>query len=352
MRRQLLPVVLLLVALLMVRQIYPYVSGNEPNVVDGYEVERVATGLGGPTCLVWANETHLLICDRDGGGITELNVETDARRVLLDGLDRPHGLVLLNNTAVVSEAGKLTSYTVDMNGMFIEGRVLVDGIPVGNHQTNTVDVMPNGTLLWHSGSTCNVCNEADERNAALLWVNATTGEHGVLVSGVRNSFDGVWVDGHGYFFTDNGRDWEGDHPHEELNFMIPGAAYGWPDDEPDNPIPPGTEAPVGRWTPHSSMNGVDVRPVHSPLPGLSPSEGFTLYATVYGSWNTILPVGQEIVRIDVMVGEDNGYTTDITRFAWDAGTPLPLAFHPDGTLYYAMFGGGGTLYTIDAKATA
>ena len=99
------------------------------------------------------------------------------------------------------------------------------------------------------------------------------------------------------------------------------------------------------------MNGVDVRPVHSPLPGLSPSEGFTLYATVYGSWNTILPVGQEIVRIDVMVGEDNGYTTDITRFAWDAGTPLPLAFHPDGTLYYAMFGGGGTLYTIDAKAT-
>ena len=37
MRRQLLPVVLLLVALLMVRQIYPYVSGNEPNVVDGYD---------------------------------------------------------------------------------------------------------------------------------------------------------------------------------------------------------------------------------------------------------------------------------------------------------------------------
>ena len=39
--------------------------------------------------------------------------------------------------------------------------------------------------------------------------------------------------------------------------------------------------------------------------------------------------------IPTNLGEDNGYTTDITRFAWDAGTPLPLAFHPDGTLYYS-----------------
>ena len=351
MRRHLLPVVALLVTLLMARQIYPYASGSEPTVVDGYEVNRVATGLGGPTCLVWANDTHLLVCDRDGGAISELNIQTDERRVLLNGLDRPHGLVVLDGAAVVSEAGKLTSYLIAESGVYVEPRILVEGVPVGNHQTNTVDVMPNGTLLWHSGSTCNVCDEADERNAALLWVNATTGEHGVLASGVRNSFDGVWVEGHGYFFTDNGRDWEGDHPDEELNFMIPGAAYGWPDDAPETPIPPGTEAPVGRWTPHTSMNGVDLRPVHSSLPGLSPSEGFTLYATVYGSWNTLFPVGQEILRIDVMPGEGpNMYTTDITRFAWDAGTPLPLVFHPDGTLYYAIFGGGGQLFTIDAIA--
>ena len=67
MRRHVLPVVALLVALLMARQLYPYASGTEPTVVDGYEVKRVAANLGGPTCLVWANDTHLLICDRDGG---------------------------------------------------------------------------------------------------------------------------------------------------------------------------------------------------------------------------------------------------------------------------------------------
>ena len=101
MRRHLLPVVALLVTLLMARQIYPYASGSEPTVIDGYEVDRVATGLGGPTCLGWANDTHLLVCDRDGGAITELNIQTDERRVLLNGLDRPHGLVLLDGAAGV-----------------------------------------------------------------------------------------------------------------------------------------------------------------------------------------------------------------------------------------------------------
>jgi len=27
---------------------------------------------------------------------------------------------------------------------------------------------------------------------------------------------------------------------------------------------------------------------------------------------------------------------------------LPLVFHPDGTLYYATFGNGGSLYAITA----
>ena len=87
----------------------------------------------------------------------------------------------------------------------------------------------------------------------MLWVNATTGDHGILASGVRNSFDGVWVPDIGYVFTDNGRDWEGDHPDEELNLLIDGGAYGWPDDDPSNPVPSSTIGPIATWTPHTSM---------------------------------------------------------------------------------------------------
>ena len=87
-------------------------------------------------------------------------------------------------------------------------------------------------------------------------MNGSTGDHGTLASGVRNSFDGVWVPNIGYVFTDNGRDWEGDHPDEELNLLSEGGDYGWPDDDPSNPVPAGSIAPIATWTPHTSLQYV------------------------------------------------------------------------------------------------
>jgi glucose/arabinose dehydrogenase len=337
------PVALLLICLLLARQIYPYSSFNSPSVEDGYEIEVVATNLGGPTCLEWFDAEMLIVCDRDGGQIYALDTEY-RRTVLVDGLDRPHDIAVTKTSLYVSEAGTLSRYSHNGQLEQIQNRTeLVSGVPTGNHQTNAVNILPNGTLVWHSGSTCNICDEKDERNGALLWVNATTGDHGILASGVRNSFDGVWVPDIGYVFTDNGRDWEGDHPDEELNLLVDGGAYGWPDDDPSNPVPSGTIGPIATWTPHTSMNGVALRPPNSPLPG----DNTTIYATVYGSWNTILPQGHEIVRIDLNAtsGEVIG-TTSV--FAEDVGTPLPITFHPNGDLYFAVFGSNGKLYKISA----
>jgi len=343
MLRHLPPIAVVLVFLLVARQIYPYSSFNTPTVDDGFEIEIVATNLGGPTCLEWFDASTLIVCDRDGGQIYTLDMNM-TKTVLINNLDRPHDVAISDSDIFVSEAGKLSRYA--HNGYLEEignKTVLVSGVPVGNHQTNAVNILPNGTLVWHSGSTCNICVEDDERNGALLWVNGSSGEHGILASGVRNSFDGVWVPDIGYVFTDNGRDWEGDHPDEELNLLSEGGDYGWPDDDPSNPIPEGSIAPIATWTPHTSMNGVAVRPPNSSLPGgIS-----TIYATVYGSWNTILPQGHEIVRIDLNSSGQNVVGTT-TVFAEDVGTPLPITFHPNGDLYFAVFGSNGKLYKISA----
>ena len=343
MLRHLPPIASVLVLLLVARQIYPYSSFNTPTVGDGFEIEVVATNLGGPTCLEWFDDSTLIVCDRDRGQIYALDLNM-SKTVLVDDLDRPHDVAITDSHLFVSEAGKLSRYAHDGQlGEIGNKTTLISNVPTGNHQTNAVNILPNGTLVWHSGSTCNICVEDDPRNGALLWVNGSTGEHGILASGVRNSYDGTWVAGIGYVFTDNGRDWEGDHPDEELNLLSEGGDYGWPDDDPSNPVPPGSIAPIATWTPHTSMNGVAVRPANSPLPG----GNSTIYATVYGSWNTILPQGHEIVRIDL--DSSNGKVVGITSvFAEDVGTPLPITFHPNGDLYFAVFGSNGKLYKISA----
>lgn len=343
MLRHLPPIAAVLILLLVARQIYPYSSFNTPTVGDGYEIEVVATNLGGPTCLEWFDDSTLIVCDRDGGQIYALDLNM-SKTILVDDLDRPHDVAITDSHLFVSEAGKLSRYVHDGQlGEIGNKTTLISNVPTGNHQTNAVNILPNGTLVWHSGSTCNICVEDDPRNGALLWVNGSTGEHGILASGVRNSFDGTWVAGIGYVFTDNGRDWEGDHPDEELNLLSEGGDYGWPDDDPSNPVPAGSIAPIATWTPHTSMNGVAVRPANSPLPG----GNSTIYATVYGSWNTILPQGHEIVRIDL--DSSNGKVVGTTSvFAEDVGTPLPITFHPNGDLYFAVFGSNGKLYKISA----
>ena len=355
-RRHLPGVVAVLLLLVVAREVWPYADVHNAEVREGWTVSDVTMGLGGPTCLEWLDAAHLLVCDRDGGQVHLLSMRlvdgvwtVEDQVTWLDGLDRPHDVLVLSETALVSESGRLRSIALDAAGPLVPPSgpwsVLIDDVPTGNHQPNAINVLPNGTAVWHVGSTCNVCSEADERNAALVWVNPEDGSHGVLASGVRNSFDGAWVPGVGYLFSDNGRDWDGDHPPEEVNLLVEGAAYGWPDDEPDTPVPPGTVGPVATWLPHSSLNGLAVRPATSSLPG----GNTTVYATVYGSWNSVVPVGHEIVRIDLAPSADGGWEGTTTSFATNLGTPLPIAFHPDGDLFYATFGGNGRLHVIQAE---
>ena len=352
---------LILVVMLLSNHILYYTGWLNPDVEDGYAIDGVTSDLGGPTCLEWIDDDALLVCDRDGDRIVLLQFEVGttgwdwsptARTTLLDGFNQPHDVLIEDDYMLVSDSGRLTR--INHTGLDTEWRdgldqserwTLIEGVPTGNHQTNNLDIMPNGTIIWHVGSTCNVCDEDDERNAALLWVNASSGEHGVLASGVRNSFHGIWVPGMGYVFSDNGRDWEGAHPPEEVNLLIPGEDYGWPDDDVQHPVPAGTVGPVATWTSHSSLNNLAHRPVDSPFPGGE----FTVYASVFGSWNTLVPVGHEIVQIDFSAdaSQPQGWASESSVFASDLSAPLPLAFHPSGDyLFYATFPGDGTLHVI------
>tara|TARA_B100000519_G_C14253830_1_gene443956 strand:- start:2077 stop:3174 length:1098 start_codon:yes stop_codon:yes gene_type:complete len=350
---------LFFVILLILQMVSPYLGWSDPEVEDGFVIDEVVSGLGGPACLEWVSDRDLLVCDRDGDVIRLLNFDlsedewkpTELSFTLLTNVHEPHDILILDDHILVSERGKLTRINQTVLDSTLDDAprwTIIDDIPTGNHQTNNLDIMPNGTVIWHVGSTCNICDEVDERNAALLWVNSSTGAHGILASGVRNSFHGIWVPDMGYIFSDNGRDWEGDHPPEEINLLIPSENYGWPDDDPDHPVPEGTIGPIATWTPHSSLNNLAYRPPNSSFPG----GNHTVYATVFGSWNAIVPVGHEIVRIDFTenASEPQGWSSETSVFASDLSGPLPIVFHPSGDfLFYTNFLDDGTLYVISSS---
>ena len=79
-----------------------------------------------------------------------------------------------------------------------------------------------------------------------------------------------------------------------------------------------------------------------------PGDEYTVYATTYGSWATILPKGHQILKIDFTL-TDNGWKGDIDVFGKDVGTPLPITGGPDGNLYYATFDHGGRFTWLSLK---
>ena len=351
----------LLVLMLLAREILPYIIEPEPSLtVDDLQIDKVAEGLGNPTCMEWIDSEWLLVCDADSGSVLALALnesEFSAHISILGGLDNPHGLLLWEDGddgsehLFVSQAGKLESWEILQGSNPAEWELgprstLISGVPSSGHQQNAIKPGPDGDLIWHSGSTCNVCTEEDPRSAALLSVDPRTGNHSVVASGVRNSFDGVWVPDVGYVFTDNGHDWDGDDfPPEELNLLMIGADYGWPNTTVDNPVPAGSLPPIAEYIPHSSVNGIDLRPSSSSLPGGE----HTVYATVFGSWNTVMPVGKQVIRIDLLPDPDHpqGWSSEISVVVEDLATPLALRFHPEGDLYFTEYA-HGTLYRVTA----
>ena len=109
-------VVVLVVILIAGRSIWPYLDVHDPSVVEGWSVETVTEDLGGPTCLIWQDANHLLVCDRDGDRIHRLTVtqgdggwEVEQPSSWLEDVD-DHGLVLLDDAVVISERGRLRSF--------------------------------------------------------------------------------------------------------------------------------------------------------------------------------------------------------------------------------------------------
>src|SRR5690606_16666293 len=75
---------------------------------------------------------------------------------------------------------------VDIHGEFVPEK-LVDLPPGGLHYTRTLLFGPDERLYISIGSTCNVCEEADERHATVYSMNKDGSDLKMHAEGLRNA---------------------------------------------------------------------------------------------------------------------------------------------------------------------
>jgi glucose/arabinose dehydrogenase len=284
----------------------------------------------------------LLERDSDGDG------RADGMRVLLSGLNRPHGIELRDGWLYVGEADAIARIRFDSTTRQVSGDLerIVTGLPGdGNHWTKTLRFGPDGWLYMHVGSSCNVCLEDDERRATIMRFRADGSDAQTRATGLRNSVGFDWHPITGDLYaTDNGRDLLGnDFPPCELNKIVEGGFYGWPiangDRVPDPDFGAGQEeriaasiAPAHRFRAHNAPLGITfVRGNRVPEP-----YRHAALVALHGSWNRSKKDGYKVVSLH---WEPDGSIREqdfATGFELDddvIGRPVDVVEGPDGAFY-------------------
>lgn len=307
---------------------------------EGYEASVFAEGLSGPRFMAVSADGTLFVAERGADRVvalpdTDRDGAADEVVEVGSGYGDAHDLAFTEDGGLlVAGSGALYRITLD-EGVEAERAVVVGDLPTGGHGTKSVAVLPSGDVLLAIGSSCDVCDEEDERRATVQLVVA--GEMRPYMVGLRNAV-GLWVDpvtGRAWA-TNMGRDLLGDHePPETLYELVDGADAGWPR------CHAGILRDPAFGSDPAACDGVAMPaatfPAHTAPLDLVEWDGHLVVA-LHGSWNSSVKVGYALWRIPwdgAPVGDPAPFATGFLPVsATDAlGRPAGLAVGADGALY-------------------
>lgn len=303
-------------SLSMIANVMAGVGGDTPpdkllarlQTVKDYSISIYARDLPNPRMLLRGAAGQLLVSNPRSGEIFQLwddngDGAADRTDILLSGLKRPHGMELHNGYLYVAESNQVGRVSYDIETGLTAGAYspIVSGLTdEGNHWSKTVRFGPDGKMYLAMGSTCNVCEETDQRRATIMRYDAEGGGGEVYASGLRNSVGLAFAPWNGALYaTDNGRDMLGDdYPACELNRIEQHGFYGWPYLNGDNDLDPdlGAGKQALQKTAHTPAFSF---PAHNaPLGIYFPVDNSqTALVALHGSWNRSTPDGYKVVKL-------------------------------------------------------
>jgi glucose/arabinose dehydrogenase len=240
----------------------------KPAVVEGLQIEKIASGLQHPRQLLVLPNGDVLVVEANGPGeeavttpkqviagivkgrsgkggkggnrVTLLRKKPSGeweQHVYIEHLHSPFGIQLVGDTLFVANTGNIMKYryTPGETKMSDPGTELGD-LPstVNHHWTKALLASPDGKKLYvGSGSNSNITEnglEVEYRRAAVLEVDAATGASRVFASGLRNPTGLQWEPKSGKLWTIvNERDEIGaDLVPDYMTSVQEKGFYGWP----------------------------------------------------------------------------------------------------------------------------
>jgi glucose/arabinose dehydrogenase len=347
---------------LVVNEIFQSGAFSEPrtlNLPEDYEISVYAGGMRAPRFFDFDEEGNIYVADKSSGEVLLLKDEdgdkvAETKITVLSDLRSVHSVDFYNGDLYVAEEHQISILKgVKSDGTFDEFVILIANLPSdGGHTTRTVVIGPDEKIYVSIGSSCNLCEEEDERRAAVVRYNLDGSGEELYAEGLRNSV-GLEFYNFELWSVDNGRDRIGDDlPPEEVNIIEKGKHYGWPfcygmgvtnPEYPDRSdyCENETAYPVYEMQAHSAPLGLTFAPISGDLEG-------NLFTAFHGSWNRSVPTGYKVVRIDTT--NDNAETVNFITGWLDEngdiwGRPVGVKFNEQGE-FFVSDDEAGALYIM------
>jgi glucose/arabinose dehydrogenase len=344
-------------------------EGAWPQVLPGFKIERLATGIRNPRLLRTAPNGDIFIADSEANQILVMHgvgqgSGTIAPQVFATGLVQPFGIAFYPpgpnpKYIYIGNTGSVVRFPYSNGDLKASGpsEMIVSNIPSGGrltgggHWTRDVIFSADGKKMFVSvGSHSNVTDDAQEvRRADILEFNPDgTGEK-IYASGIRNPVGITFNPTTGVLWASvNERDEIGDNlPPDYITHVQEGGFYGWPwfyigsNEDPrlagkhpelkDKVIVPDVLV-----QPHSASLEM-IFYTGNQFPAEYRGDAF---AAEHGSWNRDKRTGYKIIRVPMKNGKATGeYEDFVTGFVaadenvW--GRPVGVTVAADGSLIFS-----------------
>lgn len=333
-------------SLLSVLPAHADVALDNLRLPDGFSVTLFADNVPGARTLRRGDYGTIFVSTRRHEKVyalrdTDGDQVADKRYVIVDDMNMPNGIDLLDGDLYVAENAKIWRFD-DIEQHLDDPpqpTLIYDELPTASHHGwRYMGFGPDRMLYVSVGAPCNVCDEYGE-----IWRMTPNGrDKEIFAKGVRNSVGFDWHPGSGVlWFTDNGRDWMGDNlPDDELNRAPQsGMHFGFPwCHSGDTQDPEFNQRKCSEFVPPKQKLGPHVAALGMRFytgDQFPASYRNRIFIAKHGSWNRSTKSGYNISMVTLDGSNVVGHEVFMDGWiefgnAW--GRPVDVLVMPDGSL--------------------